>query len=784
MILKYLKISFREVKKHTFLTSINILGLAAGLCASLILFIYVNRETGYDTFNKNADRIYKLNSIIKTDTEYTKTGINRAEAKGAIDANVPEVEKVAKIYLEGYGNLYVGETRFTNRKMLYADPEITDIFTYETIAGDLSTALIESNCAIIDETTARMFYGDENPIGKSFRYEQDQVYTVKAVVKDLPIKSHYTFNIIASSHEWMKEYKNGGLEYVIYMLFREGCNVESVINKCNEQNIKINTELFSKYGAECDSEVQKLTDVYLKSDYNTRLGAQGNINSVYLYSAIAFLILVIAIINYINLFTAHYKTRIREFSMHKILGAEKRDMLYKLITTSGLLTFISATLSVILTHLLLPEVNALFGRKLEFSFMSSPGVWFIVVVIGTALISGLYPALIMMKQPLSSTMRGQTTKSGKTRFTGSLVVFQFVISILTIISVLVIIKQINYLKDYDLGYEPDKVVVISRLNKTISDNKDAIFQEFMNNPNIAEVSSCVHSPTGGTSGQGVHLAHKGEANDISINEKRVHAGYFSTLGIELIEGKEFKDQANVLEDAVIINETAARALGEKNLVGKTLSMNGNKLKIIGIAKDYHYWSLRNVIEPIMFTYYNPNPSFILLRTHKNPDKAILKFAQDVVKEFDSAWDNKPYILGDSFGRRYRLESRTKQLVIYGGSISIMLSLLGLFALSLFMLKYKSKEIGIRKVNGATVIEIIFMLNKTYLRWILLSFIIATPIAIYLLNKWLQRFAYKTDMSWWIFIVSGIAVAIVASATVWIQTYRAARQNPVEILKYE
>jgi len=784
MIFKYLKISFREIKKNKFLTLINILGLALGLAVSLLLFLFINSQLGYDTYNINAKRIYKINNIITSDNQHNKTGICRSASKDAILTEVPGVEKIAKVYLEGYGNIYVGDKRYNSQKIILVDPEFTDIFTFTTIYGNLETALDDAGGIIINRNTSEKFFGDENPVGKTLRYDKT-VFTVKAVIEDIPKKSHYSFDIVGSIHTFPSFADFGGMEFVTYIMLKEGVNHHEVLSKCREVNDRINNDLFAQWGAICTSETQKLTDVYLRSDYSTRLGAQGSIESVYIFSIIAFFVLLTAIINYINLFTAHYKSRIKDYTIHKVMGAERRDLFVKLTTTSGLLTLISAIIALVIVQLLIPEASMLLRKRFELNLISLPGLWFLFITIITAILSGLYPAFAISRQPIQNTIKGHQVVKGRFGFSGSLVIFQFVVSVVAITTALGIVKQIDFLKSYDLGYSPENVIVVQDLNKEILSNIDGIRDELKASPMIEMVTSSVHDPVGGTSGQAGFLKAKGKSEEVMINEKRVHAGYFHAMGIQLVEGREFSEEIETDKTAMILNQAAVKALGGgENIIGQKLIMWEKEFTIIGIAADHHYYSLRSAIEPLMFTNYRKRPNFIVIKTVGLASKSTLDIVNSAFKKVDDSWQSASYIMKDMNLRNYQQEDRIKTMVLIGGGISIVLSLLGLFALSLFMLRKRSKEIGIRKVNGATVMEIIFMLNKVYLRWMAIAFIIAFPLAFYLIELMLENYAYKTTISWWIFALAGVAVLIISLATVWLQTYRTAKQNPVEVLKYE
>ncbi|MCT4613920.1 MAG: ABC transporter permease [Marinifilaceae bacterium] len=783
MILKYIKLSYREIGNNKTLSLINLLGFAIGLSAFLLLFVYVSNETGYDKFHSKHDRIYKLSTVVKSENRFYRSAINRAETKLAIEEKVPEVEKIAKIYLYGYGNIYVNENRFTNLKLMYADPELFDILDFETICGNLSTALIDDNCAVITEKAAQTLFGDKDPLNQSFKHEDDKIYTVKAVVKKFPKKSHINFDIMASSNYWMKDYR-GGLEFSIYMLLQKKCKHDKVLEKCNKINADLTDEIFAQYGGVSSSKAQKITDVYLNSDYSVMLGKQGDINSVYLYSVIALLILIIGIINYVNLFTVHYKSRIKIFSIHKVLGASRKDIIFKLFTNSGIITCLAAILSILLCVLFLPEFNKLIDRNYEFSFLSEYMIWFALVVLFTIIISSIYPTIILFKQKLTNNLKDGVSSNSKFNFTGVLVIFQFVISLVIITSVVVVYLQMKYMMDYPLGYSPQKVVKIGRLNKTIKKNKTAIFNEFDKNPNIESYATSYHSPAGGTSGQGAYLQSEGEKSKISINEKRIQPNYMKTMGIQLYNGKELTKAEQIPEDCVILNKAAAEMFNEKELVGKNLVMFDTNYKIIGITKNHFYYSLKHEISPLMFTYYESDFNHIVVRFKDNPTKLDLESIDKIIKKFDPSWESRSHKLISILNQRYESDKERITLLVYGAALSILLSLLGLFALSLFLLKYKNREIAIRKVNGASISEIILMLNKTYLRWILISFIISIPISIYLANRFLEEFSLKIDISWWIFGFAFILVSLVAHLTVIIQTYKAARQNPVEILKVE
>lgn len=781
MFLKYLKITFREIKRHKFLTTINVFGLALGLCASILLFTYIEHETSYDKFNQKADRIYQLISNVGEGEGFWQTDICRRVAKSRIEANVPEVEFVNQFFHNGRDDFYVDNQRFSNVRLLYSDKNIFDIFTIKPISGNLSSALVNVKSIVLNEKTALKFFGSSDVVGNTVLYN-NKAYNVTAVVKDLPNTSHFSFDVIIPIEDISILKYMHGLEFSTYILFKEGTDHEKLKKLCVSEYGNVLNEHFSKFGKKTSAGIRNLHDIYLNSEIEVRGGRKGDIGLVYIFVAIVLFILAIAIINYVNLFTAHYFKQLKEYSLFKVLGASRKSIMMKMLLTSGLLTLISAFLALIIAELFFPQFNELMNRKLDFSLWSKSGVFFALAVVITSVLSGIYPALMVSGQPVNTVIRGAHMKIGKTRITNLLVIFQFVVSIVTIISVITIVKQTNYLKGFDLGYSPETAIEIGNINRKITSSFEAIKTELLKNPEIVEVGASGHSPFRGTSGQYLRMASQDDSQGISLSQKRIRNGFFSSLGVKIIEGRDFKQGGVGDENSIILNEAAVKALGQTDIIGKRVNMHRD-MTVIGVVKDFNYSSLHSGITPLGFTYLN-SMYYMIVKTSGKPGNSIMPYIEKTIKDFDKDYVANISIIGDLCKKQYAKEDRTKMMVLYAGIFSIILTLLGLFALSLFIIKNRSKEIGIRKVNGATVNQIIILMNKTYVKLILLGFIIAFPVAWYLMDLWLQGFAYRTNISWWIFLVSGVSVVAVAISTVWYHTHKAAQQNPVKVLRYE
>jgi len=768
---------------------INIFGLAIGMAAVILISIYVQHELSYDKFNTKHERIHHPITLLDMSGNELKPIELCSRLTDENFANqIPEIEEITQLYRGFEQNANVGDQQFTQLHCQYVDTNFHKIFTLEPISGESVHLFSNPNGLVINATTAKKIFGTTHAGGKELEMF-GKLFKINTVVKDLPLTSHYDFDILIpfSAYSWVGNM--GSIEYNTYVLLKPGINEAEAIKKIENSYAKLLDDTFGEYGAKTGAYLQKLTDIHLRSDYNPNLKPSGNINTIYIHILLAFLILSIAIINFINITTVQYDDKLNQIGIKKAIGAERNDLIKDFLGRTLLMSSIALLFGVIITESLLPSFSHLMNRELRIEYLSNPilycGLPTMTLLVG--LFSGLYPALTITRYNPAAIIKGnlQTGKS-KNLLSRALLIFQFAASIVLICVVLISQKQIDYMKNIDLGLDTEQVIAINNMSSKQKQSYSAIKQELLKHPEISSVSASHHLPGGGVSGQIFRLYGSDEKNTKDYNQYRVRPDYFKTLGIEFLEGKAFTK--NDLEKCrgIILNEAAAKSLNVDNVLGRLVWFHQEKYEIQGIVKDFHYASLHKKIDPLMFTCFgnNRHMQFVLLKVKtKNVNKLISKI-KGTFKKIDPLTTNYHLFIDDVCRDRYQQEERSQALTTYSSVLSILLALLGLYALTLFIVQKRTKEIGIRKVSGASVMQITSLLFSTFAKWLGLAFIISIPIAWYIMNRWLEQFAYKTQIGVFPFLISGLITALFALLVVATQTWKAATQNPVESLRSE
>jgi putative ABC transport system permease protein len=783
MIKNYLKIALRNIKRHAAHSLLNITGMAIGMSCAILILLWVQDEWSYDRHFKNADNLYR---VIETQNplegETSLLAISPEALSYTLKKEFPEIIRSSKLI---HCPLALKkENNFIEQTVVAVDKDFLKMFDIEFIQGDINTALNEPHNIVLTEETAKKYFGNENALGKTLQ-SFDHVKTITGVIKSLPPNSHIQFGILIPV-EWLKE-MGGNLDdwssrSYNYIELNKGSDSKIVGEKIQDlvkKNVKgSNSEIF----------LQNIKKIHLFSSrkYTFDISGNGDITYVRILSIIAIFILVIACINFMNLSTAQSAKRAKEIGIRKMAGAGRRKIVIQFFGESFLIVFIAHIIAMILVELLLPGFNILTGKQLDINYQSA-GLYLslITVVLFCGLLAGSYPALYLSTLKPLDTMKGIITKNpGNTKFRRVLVIFQFSIAVLLIISTLIVGKQLNYLQNENLGFNKDNIGYFMFPTRPGDPLLKSLKDELLENKDIVSVSNA-NPNTFNNEGtlNGFNWRGKLVNDDVLFHFLRSDEDYAKTLHIELKEGRFFSPEFSTDTNAVVINETAAKIMGFKNTVGEVITdPQGQKLNIIGVVKDFHFQSLHYKIEPLIMQLGDDNNFLIKI----NPGKILsaVEYIKKTYKSFNPPLPIDFHFLDDDFEKLYQAELRISKIFRYFTLLAIIISCLGLIGLSSYMTESKTKEIGIRKTNGAKAYEIFIVLSKEYIVWVLIATIIASPVAFYAMDKWLQNFAYRISIGWQVFILAGTLSIIIALLTVSIQSYSAASKNPVEALRYE
>jgi putative ABC transport system permease protein len=789
MFKNYLIIVLRNIKKHKGYSFINIMGLAIGIACCLLIVLYVGFEMSYDSYHQDADRIYRIGTHIdRSGEKWTTTGTPVPFAP-YVRQNFPQVEQAARIRRRFNPLVKSGDNVFFEGSIIYADEEILDIFFIPFIKGNPEQAISNSGTIVISQSKAKKYFGNDDPLGEMTEIDSKE-YSITGIVKDSPLNTHLKYTMLASlkNLNMLERHKNRWDTIMLdtYVKLAPHANnysfIEQIIKKARTHNAS---------GVENTYFFQPVKDIHLHSYQFDRTAASTKSLHLYIFSAIAALILLIASINYINLSTARYANRAKEIGVRKVIGAGRNQLIYQFMSESLLTTFISVMAAAAIVFVFLP----VFNRLIEFHFTVRDLLKqdILISIIGIILFSGLivgsYPAVILSGFKPVNILKGQLrsgAKSSKAR--KSMVITQFAISIILIISTLVVYRQLHYMKNENLGFSKDQKLIIPI--KTIYDldsNYQTVKSEFLQYSRItgATVSSGIPGRIG-THGT-YRLLNETEDEAQQIKTFCVDRDFIPEYEMKLTAGTPvFKLSSSEQRPITIINEAAARAFGfqsPQDAVGKDL-VGWNAGRIEGVIEDFNFVGLQEKIEPLIIAIMPVNLRYITLTISTEEISQTLSFISDKWKELFPGIPIEYYFLDEDFDRYYRSEEKTGKLVGIFALLGIFVACLGLFGLSCFVAEQRTKEIAIRKVHGANVLNITFLQIEDFIKWIFIAVIIAWPTAYFITNKWLQNFAFRITLDVWIFILSGLTAFLIALLTVSYQSIKAATANPVDSLRYE
>jgi putative ABC transport system permease protein len=800
MLKNYLKIAFRSLKKHKGYSFINISGLAIGMAVCILILMWVLNELSFDLYHEKVDHICRVTMDIELGSTL-HTPVTLTAAGPALVRDFPEVITASRIDPPNRASVKYGDKLFQEARVGYAENAIFDIFTFPFVSGDPRTALEAPYSIVITESMAKKYFGDEDPLGKILRINNEKDFSVTGVVEDVPLNSHFVFNMLCSFQTYLKEGDARDdqwfdVRFFTYLLLDENVDIRKLEQKLPGFIDKYLGEAMKASGGSIRLSLQPLKRIHLHSDFERDMSANSDIAYVYLFSGIAIFVLCIAAINFINLSTARSSTRAQEVGMRKTLGAVRSRLIEQFLGESLIYSMCSMVLAIVLLKLSLPFFNSIIGHNLSVNFVQAP--WLILAFLALAVIVGVfagsYPAFFLSSfQPVFVLKGLLKVGTSNSRFRRVLVVFQFAITIALITGTLIISRQIMFMKNTNLGFDKEHVVVIPGMNESLAKSYLSIRGELLSLPGVIDVGASDLVPSRG------HLVGsflpEGFPDDQqqTMDYINVDPHYIPVLDIEMIAGRNFsEDLATDQDESVLINETAAKKFGWDNAVGKRFVFRpppGREgettyVSVIGVVKDFHLQSLRKKIEPLIIFYDPANLFSVSLRLA--PENIM--YTMDLLKkkwgELDPDRPFNYFFLDDSYDSQYRREERLKNISFYFSFLAIFIGCLGLFGMASFTAEQRTKEIGIRKVLGASVTGIVRLLAREFLLLVIVANLIAWPLAYWAMNRWLQSFAYRAGISPLLFGFSAIIAISIALITVSYQAIRAALSNPVDALRYE
>jgi predicted permease len=787
MIKNYLKTTWRNLLNNKAFSFINITGLALGMICSLLITLWLKDELMMDRFHANDKRLYR----VMENQSYSGSISTFASTPGILAENItkdiPEIKMASQFLWEEEPLFTVGDT-YDKEKGRYAQKDFLKMFSFKLAKGDPATALAQTDAVVLSKKLAAKYFKKEDPIGKVIRIDNKDNVIVTGLLEEIPETSSIKFDFLMSydrwlkQNDWAKEWGNNGPR--CYVLLSENTSVEKanakLKNYIKTKNKDSNVELF----------LQNFGESYLYSNWEAGKQNGGRIEYVRIFSIVAIIILLIACINFMNLATAKSLKRSKEIGVRKVAGARRKQLIAQFIGESLFISFLAMCLSVIAVFLILPAFNTLTEKHLALSIMDFSSIGLILILtIFTGLIAGSYPALFMSALNPITVLKGKLKlNSGANYFRKGLVVFQFSLSVILIMGMIVIFKQISYINNKNLGYNKENLLYMP-LEGALGKNFETFKQELVRQPGIKSVTSAQSSPLEvGSSTMGVRWPGKDTTQLLLFNSNPITYDYIKTMGIQLVSGRDFSTDFGMDTMNYLINEAAAKKIGYKEPVGKELTMWGDKGTIVGVMKDYHTNSLHVAIDPLILRLFkkswNSYWGNIIIRTEAGKTKEAIASMEKTFKTFNPGFPFRYYFTDEELRNNYKSENTVSNLSKYFAFLAIFISCLGLFGLVMFTAEQRTKEIGIRKVLGASVSSIVQMLSKDFLKLVCISFLIGFPVAWWAMTKWLQNFQYRIPVSWWMFAIAGLAALLIALITISFQAVKAARSNPVKSLRTE
>jgi putative ABC transport system permease protein len=793
MLKNLLTVALRNFQRDIWYSLLNILGLTIGITFSLFLIFYIRDELNYDKYNANADRIFRIGAYIKeADKPMLNWTSTQFELGPALKKDYPEVEEAVRFVDDGKAYFKKDDLKFYTEKVYYADSNVFKVFTYLFVQGDPRTALAAPHSIVLTRTVAQKYFGKSaNVVGQALKDSKGEIFKVTGVIKDIPANSHFRPNILLSMSTLPKDFgvnSWGSFNYFTYVLVRPHTDAAAFEKKLLPMYDKHMAQIFAKFNVKIHYGVQPITSIHLHSDFQGEPEDLGSMNYIYIFSAVAFFMLMIACINYMNLTTARSARRAKEIGIRKVTGSTRPQLVAQFLIESIATAIVALILSMLLVALLLPTFNALSGKSIAFGALMEPGVFFILlaIVLFVGFVGGSYPALYLSKfDPIHILKGNLSSGSGNVILRQILVVTQFSIAMVMLISTIVVSRQLNYLRNVDLGFDQSRVATINvNTERDVHSEILAFKNEVRKDPHILSVSTAEAVPGQNVSFNLFSVQTNKGYQDQGINCYTIDEDYCKTLGITVKKGRGFTGLGDTLR-RILVNESMVKFFGWDDPIGKRVKFpgdtSGRYLEVVGVLKDFNQKSLYNPIAPLLL-FYRPNLNVIELKLE---GAAIPQAIETMQKAWRTNFPDLPFeyvFLDQSFNSQYDADKRRGQLFTAFSALTILITCLGLLGLIAFTTQQRQKEISMRKIMGAGVGQIVTLITRNFVLLVGISCLFACPIAWWFMSKWLEAFTYKKGLSPMPFLLAAVTVLLITLLTVIFHTIRAALANPSKSLR--
>jgi putative ABC transport system permease protein len=798
MLKNLLTVALRNIRKDKTYSAINILGLTIGITCSMFLLMYILDELSYDRYHKDAEDIYRVVSNIKEPDNAFTWAVAQIPLGAELMDNYPEVKNVVRFFDLGRTLYKNGDKEFYEDKFLLADSTVFDMFNYTFIHGDPNSALDNPNQIVLTKKIAVKYFGRDDALGQTLQNKTGDVYQVTGVVEDVPLNSHFSFDALISKRSmpgYTEQTSWGNFGVYTYLQLPSGydlAKMDTSLAKIIKEKVN---PIFAQYGITIRYELQRITDIHLHSKIQDEAEAGGDISYIYVFAAVAIFMLLIACINYMNLATARSANRAKEVGIRKVMGSQRRQLIAQFVTESVVVTLLALIVSLVLIYALLPLFNQLSNKQLPFSYVTEPRVLLallgMVVVVG--FLGGSYPALYLSGFNPVHVLKGQVAaKGGSVFFRKSLVVLQFSISIFMLISTLVVFDQLQFMRKKNLGFSKERILRIGLPEQELINRSQLIAERMRQSNGVAATATSNSSPGFGIG----KLLLQVEDNEGKLSERGVDLynadhDFVKTLGMTIVEGRDFSPEVSSdTTFAVLVNEAMVKRMSWENPIGKKFIFGAGQpdaveKRVVGVIKDYHQNSLYDAIEPLMIIL-NLKNSYLFVKTREGDVHESLASIEKTWKEINPGFPFEYTFLDQDFNSQYKSDEKRSQIFTAFSLLTIAIACLGLLGLTAFTTEQRTKEIGVRKVIGASVRSLVTLVSREFFVLVGIGTLLAFPAAWYFTHQWLQNFAYRINLTaeWPTFIVSALLAFVVTLITVGFHVIRAANANPVNALRSE
>lgn len=789
MLKNYLKIAFRNITRHKAYNAINISGLAVGMAASILILLWVQHERSYDRFHKNAGELYR----IVVDASGYKAAVNCAGMPAGLQAEMPQVKNYVRLSHQTTHLFEAGNNKFEENRIFYADPSFLDVFSFPLLKGDPKTALQRIDGILLTENMAKKYFGEKDAVGQTLKQDNGKTLTVTGILANVPANSHLQFDFIlplaanVGNAEDLRTNTWRNFNFYSYILLDKSfVPTEAALAKFNKQMNDIFNQ-HAEMNMKAVFQLQPITDIHLHSNFQVDLPGHGNIQYVHIFFIVAIVILIVACINFMNLATARSARRAKEVGLRKAIGAVRVQLVRQFLAESLLISFFSLMVAIVMVWCTLPLFNFLAQKNLSLQLLDGKLVLTLLgIALATGVVSGSYPALFLSGfQPVKVLKGNLTTSGGNLFFRNGLVVTQFVVSIVLLIGTVVVYQQLQYIKSRNMGFEKENLLYIP-MNGAIGGKTQLLGSALKQNALTEDYTITSELPVNLTTGSlNIQWEGRDPQSQVVIPSMEVDEHFFDVFHMQVLNGRGFSAAYQADSNNFIINEKAVQVMGMtvENAVGKSLFFDGVKGMIIGVVKDFNFKPIQQNIEPLILCR-NRWGGFAVIRAKSGTTEATIKALEKISRDLNPAYPFTYNFLDQDLANLYKGEQQMGSIFNLFAVLAVFISCLGLYGLSAFLAQQRAREIGIRKVMGASATNIVYLLSTGFTRLILIAIVIAIPLALLAIDRWLENFAYHIEVNWLIFILGPLAALMIAWLTVSYESLKAAFTNPIKSLKTE